>query len=106
LRELAQAGEIDAVLAWKRDRYFGDPGLRAMFELEMDRYGVKLLAMDDTGGDRPEDRFSDGIKDLLAQLEVAKTRERTVSGTMQKVRSGKVIVGRRVNYGFIPSPFE
>jgi site-specific DNA recombinase len=100
LRELAQAGEIDAVLAWKRDRYFGDPGLRAMFELEMDRYGVKLLAMDDTGGDRPEDKFSDGIKDLLAQLEVAKTRERTVSGTMQKVRSGKVIVGRRVNYGF------
>jgi len=100
LRALAQAGEIDAVLAWKRDRYFGDPAFRAMFEYEMEGYGVRLLATDDTGGDRPEDRFSDGIKDLLAQLEVAKTRERTVSGSLQKVRSGKVIIGRRVNYGF------
>jgi site-specific DNA recombinase len=100
LRELAQSGQIDAVLAWKRDRYFGDPGLRAMFEYEMEQYGVRLLAMDDSGGDRPEDKFSDGIKDLLAQLEVAKTRERTVSGSLQKVRSGKVIIGRRLNYGF------
>jgi site-specific DNA recombinase len=100
LRELAKSGEIDCVLAWKRDRYFGDPGLRAMFEREMELYGVRLLAMDDSGGDRPGDRFSDGIKDLLAQLEVAKTRERTMSGSLQKVREGKVIIGRRVNYGF------
>ena len=100
LRNLARSGRIDAVLAWKRDRYFGDPALRAVFEREMETYGVRLLAMDDAGGDRPEDKFSDGIKDLLAQLEVAKTRERTVSGTRQKARQGKVIVGSRVNYGF------
>jgi DNA invertase Pin-like site-specific DNA recombinase len=31
LRELAQSGQIDSVLAWKRDRYFGDPTARGVF---------------------------------------------------------------------------
>lgn len=41
-RELAKAGEIDCVLTWKRDRYFAGLGLRALFEKEMEPYGVKL----------------------------------------------------------------
>lgn len=49
IRELARTGQIDAVLAWKRDRYFGDPGMHSMFQSEMDAYGVRLLALDDSG---------------------------------------------------------
>jgi site-specific DNA recombinase len=106
LRVLAKAEKIDAVLAWKRDRYFGDPAYRAVFEREMELYGVRLLALDDSGGDRPEDRFSDGIKDLLAQLEIAKTRERTMSGTLQKIKQGKIIITSSANYGFKPTPLR
>jgi hypothetical protein len=72
LRNFARSGRIDAVLAWKRDRYFGDPALRAVFEREMETYGVHLLAMDGSGGDRPEDKFSDGIYRRLSLLVTVK----------------------------------
>src|SRR5918994_1137797 len=49
IRELAEAGEIDAVLAWRRDRYFGEPAYRWMFDREMETYGITLRAMDDSG---------------------------------------------------------
>ena len=96
VRELAEAGQIDAVLAWRRDRYFGEPVYRGLFQKEMEACGVKLRAMDDS----PEGEFADGIKDLLAKLELRKTTDRTRAGKRQKAKQGKVLPSRQPPYGF------
>jgi len=100
IRELAEAGEIDAVLAWRRDRYFGEPAYRWMFDREMETYGITLRAMDDSGQNSPEGEFLDGIKDLVAKLEIRKTTERTRSGKLQKAREGKGLPGIPTPFGF------
>lgn len=100
LEELARNGEIKVVLAWKRDRYFGDPFLRMRFDFEMDQLGVKLMALDDAAGEDEDAQIMNNFKDYMGKKEVRKTRERTMAGTRHKVKSGKLIIGRRVNYGF------
>jgi site-specific DNA recombinase len=44
--------------------------------------------------------LTDGIMDQIARLERVKTAERTRRGKMQRAREGKVVPGRRANYGF------
>jgi len=92
---LAEAGEIDAVLAKKRNRFFRDRYIRMGFERQMREYDVRLMALDDAGhrfADAMMDEFSDWFRD-----EVTKN---TVAGRMQKARQGKLVGSRRPTFGF------
>lgn len=93
--ELAEAGEIDAVLATKRDRYFRS----RLYRLEMDRdmkdHGVKLMALNDTGNP-----IGDGVQDDFAEWEREQTAERTRRGKLEKARKGLVVGGHNRAYGF------
>lgn len=93
--ELAAAGEIDAVLTWKRDRMFRSLRDRLNKEYILSEYGVRLLATDDTGN-----RIADTVLDAVAEQESERIRERVQEGMLRKVHEGKVIRGMKAPYGF------
>ncbi len=93
--ELAEAGEIDAVLAKKRNRLFRDRYLRMGYERSLLQYGVRLVALDDAGhrmADAVMDEFSDWFRDEV--------RSNTIAGRMQKAREGKLVGSHTPIFGF------
>jgi site-specific DNA recombinase len=93
--ELARNGEIDVVLATKRDRFFRDRLLRLLADRDLDDYGVKLVALDDTGNTLA-DGFRDGISEHFRQ-EFAEASRR---GKRQKARGGETIGSGTPPYGY------
>ncbi len=93
--ELAEAREIDAVIATKRDRFFRS----RLYRLEMDRdmkdHGVTLVSLTDTGN-----LIGDSVMDSFAEYEHQVIRDRTANGKIQKARAGKVVGGHTRAYGF------
>lgn len=93
--ELAEAGEIDTVVATKRDRLFRSRLYRLEMDRDMKEFGVTLVSLTDTGN-----RIGDGVMDDFAEWEREQTAERTRKGKLQKARAGKVVGGHRVSYGY------
>jgi site-specific DNA recombinase len=87
--ELAEAGEVDVVRAVKRDRLFRSRLYRLLTERDLEEFGVKLEALNDTGH-----RIGDGVQDDFAEWEREEITRRTLSGKLQKAREGKIIAGR------------
>ena len=93
--ELAEAGKIDIVLSWKRDRLFRDLYHRRNFEQDLAEYGVRTVSLNDTGS-----RIGDKILDVLSEEEREQIRERTRAGKLGKARKGLMPGGNQVHYGF------
>ena len=93
--ELAEAGEVDVVAAWKRNRLFRSRLFRLLWEKDLKEAGVSLVALDDTGH-----RIADGMLDDFAEWEREEITRRTLDGKREKARSGRVIGGHPVSYGF------
>jgi len=96
--ELAESGAVDVVLAKKRDRLFRSRLHRLLWDQDLGEFGVKLVALDDTGN-----RFGDAMQDEFAEWERDEIARRTKDGLLQKCRSGLVIKRKRPAYGFRPS---
>ena len=62
--ELAESGEIDALRAIKRDRFFRSLLYRPLTERDLQEFGVKMEALNDTGH-----RIGDGVTDDFAEWE-------------------------------------
>ena len=58
---MAEAGEIDVVLATKRDRFFRSRLYRLLTEKDLAEAGVQMVALNDTGN-----RLADGFQDNFA----------------------------------------
>lgn len=93
--EMAASGSLDLVLATKRDRFFRSRLYRLLTEQDLKEMDVRMVSMNDTGN-----RLADGFQDDFAEYEREMIKERTRAGLAQKVRSGKVIPGRKPPYGF------
>lgn len=98
IRELAESGQMDLVLATKRNRYIRDLYYRRGFERDLKRFGVSLKALDDTGN-----RIADGVMDLLGEEQRMEIARETRRGRMQRARSGEVVAGVPP-YGFNFTP--
>ena len=98
VRELARAGEVDVVLAWKRDRYGASP-VPQLLAAELEDYGVKLRALDDSGEGDDAD-FIHGIKDLIAKRELRDIARRSLMGRRAKANGGAVVGSGKPPYGF------
>jgi site-specific DNA recombinase len=96
--ELAESGAVDAVLAKKRNRLFRSRLHRLLWDQDLGEFGVKLVALDDTGN-----RFGDAMQDEFAEWEWEEIARRTQDGLLEKCRSGLVIKRKRSAYGFRPS---
>jgi DNA invertase Pin-like site-specific DNA recombinase len=97
--ELAESGEIGAVVAVKRDRLFRSRLYRLLLERDLEELGVQLVALNDTGH-----MIGDGVMDSFAEWEREEITKRTLSGKRQKAREGKIIAGRLPVYGFRYTP--
>jgi site-specific DNA recombinase len=93
--ELAESGAVDAVLAKKRNRLFRSRLFRLLWDQDLGEFGVKLVALDDTGN-----RFGDAMQDEFAEWEREEIARRTQDGLLEKCRSGLVIKRKRAAYGF------
>ena len=94
IRELADAHQIQAVIAQDRDRFSRDDIQLAVFEKTLERKGVKLLSVSlDTNN-----YLLKRIKDLLASEEKKDIAIRTARGRLEKTQQGKIANTR--NYGF------
>src|SRR5215212_2401927 len=96
--ELAENGAIDVVVAKKRNRLFRSRLHRLLWDQDLGEFGVKLVALDDTGN-----RFGDAMQDEFAEWEREEIARRTQDGLLEKCRSGLVIKRKRSAYGFRPS---
>ena len=100
IRDLVAAGSVGVVLAQDRDRFAREPAYHYLLKREFEEHGCRLRALNDRGDDSPEGELTDGILDQLAKYERAKTAERTRRGKLRKANQGKIIAGRRPNFGF------
>jgi site-specific DNA recombinase len=100
VRDLVQVGGVSMVLAQDRDRFAREPAYHYLLRREFEEYGRKLRALNDRGDGSPEGELTDGVLGELAMYERAKTAERTRRGKLRKAREGKIVAGRRPNYGF------
>ena len=98
VRELVAAGGVDAVLAWKRDRYGAAPW-PGVLEVEFAANGCSLRSLDDSGEGEDAD-FMDGIKDLIARRELRVMSQRAGMGKRSKAREGKVLGSGPAPLGF------
>src|SRR3569623_2528006 len=100
VRDLVAAGGGSVVLAQDRDRFTREPAYHYLLRREFEEHGTKIRALNDRGDDSPEGELTAGILDQLAKYERAKIAERTRRGMLRKAREGKILAGRRADYGF------
>jgi site-specific DNA recombinase len=93
--EMAERGEIDIVLASKRDRFFRSRLHRLLFDEDMKEHGVSPVALDDTGN-----MIGDSVLDSYAEWERSIITDRTKNGRRAKAWKGEVIATNIPTYGF------
>ncbi|MDP9487490.1 MAG: recombinase family protein [Actinomycetota bacterium] len=98
VRELVAAGDVDAVLAWKRDRYGAAPW-PGVLEVEFAAVGCALRSLDDSG-EGEDAEFMGGIKDLIAKRELRVMSQRAGMGKRSKAREGKIVGSGPALFGF------
>jgi len=95
IMEMAADGQIDIVLASKRDRFFRSRLHRLLFDEDMKEYGVSPVALDDTGN-----MIGDSVLDSYAEWERSTITDRTKNGRRAKAWKGEVIATNIPTYGF------
>lgn len=100
VREMVETGGVDLVIAQDRDRIAREPAFHYLLETEFKRYGTKLAALNDWGGDTPEGQLLRGIQDQVAKYERLLIAERTRRGKLRRAKEGKVVPTGAVPLGF------
>ncbi len=88
------------MLAQDRDRFAREPALHYLLETEFKRYGTKIAAINDWGGDTPEGGLLRGIQDQIAKYERTLIMERTRRGKLRRAKEGKVVPAGAPPLGF------
>src|SRR5919107_1657909 len=95
VKELAENGEIDVVVAAMRDRFFRDRYYRLAYERDLKEHGVRLAALNDTGH-----KIGDGVLDDFAEWEREMIAERLHGGIRDMIVGGEIKAGPKPPYGF------
>ena len=67
---------------------------------EFEKQGIKLEFITQDMGTSPEDRMFFNMRGLVAEYEREKIRERTMRGSREKARQGKVVCAGTVPFGY------
>lgn len=100
VRDLVESGAATVVLAQDADRISREPGDRAHLDVEFERHGARIVALDDWDSDSLEGELLRFIKGWSAKQERLRFRERSRRGTKRKVREGLVVGSGPAKYGF------
>src|ERR687897_318450 len=100
VRDLVEAGGVSVVVAQDADRITREPAHRAFLDGECERFGARLVALDDWGDDTHEGELLRFLKGWMAKGERIKTVERSRRGRVQKARQGEIVGSHRPRFGF------
>jgi site-specific DNA recombinase len=96
IRDLVAASGVDLVLAQDRDRFAREPAFHYLLETEFGKYGTRLAAINDWGGDTPEGQLLRGILDQVALHRIGRKFESESIPTVNGSRFWNVNTIRRV----------
>jgi site-specific DNA recombinase len=99
VREMVNAGGVDAVVVLFRDRIARGVYAQLLAE-EFREHGARLIALNSRGDDSPDGELGDNILDVIVAWERKKIAERMNRGKRRKAKEGKIVAGPRPNYGF------
>ena len=100
LRQVAREGGVDVVLVYDPDRLSRKLYHQMILAEEFEKQGIKLEFITQDMGTSPEDRMFFNMRGLVAEYEREKIRERTVRGSREKARQGKVVCAGAIPFGF------
>ncbi len=101
LRHAAREGKVDSVLVYDPDRLSRKLYHQMILAEEFEKQGIKLEFITQDMGTSPEDRMFFNMRGLIAEYEREKISERTMRGSREKARQGKVVSSGAVSFGFI-----
>jgi site-specific DNA recombinase len=100
LRQAVKEGRVDVVLAYDPDRLSRKLYHQMILAEEFEKQGIKLEFITQDMGTSPEDRMFFNMRGLVAEYEREKIRERTMRGSREKARQGKVVSAGAIPFGF------
>jgi site-specific DNA recombinase len=100
LRQVAREDRVDIVLAYDPDRLSRKLYHQMILAEEFEKQGTKLEFITQDMGTSPEDRMFFNMRGLVAEYEREKIRERTIRGSREKARQGKVVSAGAIPFGF------
>jgi site-specific DNA recombinase len=99
LREAVRAGMVRAVIVHSLDRLSRKVVHQLLLIEEFQKHNVEVLFVDAPADNTPESRMLLTIRGLFSEYEREKIRERTVRGSRQRAKEGKV--NGRPPYGYV-----
>jgi site-specific DNA recombinase len=99
VRDLVEAGGVSLIVAQNADRLTREPGHRALLDEEFERFGTRLVALDDWD-DSHEGQLLRFLKGWVSKGERLKIAERTRRGKRQKAMQGRIVASPTAPYGF------
>jgi site-specific DNA recombinase len=100
LRQAAKEGRVDVVLSYDPDRLSRKLYHRMILAEEFEKQGIKLEFITQDMGTSPEDRMFFNMRGLVAEYEREKIKERTLRGSREKARQGRVVNAGIPPFGF------
>ena len=103
LRDGAERGEFEVLLAYCTDRLARKFVLQALILEELEQFGVKVIFFEGGAADDPQAKLMQQITGAVAEFERAKITERYRRGKLYRARCGE-IVSPDVPYGYVRIP--
>ena len=100
LRDLAAAGQIDAVLVHAPDRLTRKYAYQILLTEELTPCGVSVVFLNAPPGTTPEDHLLQQVQGMIAEYERAQIAERTRRGKRHKAQAGVVNALSAAPYGY------
>jgi site-specific DNA recombinase len=100
LRQAVREGRVDIVLVYDPDRLSRKLFHQMILAEEFEKQGIKLEFITQDMGTSPEDRMFFNMRGLIAEYEREKIRERTIRGSREKARQGKLVSAGAIPFGF------
>lgn len=100
LRDLAAAGQIQAVLVYSPDRLSRKYAYQVLLAEELSRCGVELVFLKAPSGATPEDQLLVQFQGMIAEYERAQIAERSRRGKRHRAQQGSINVLSGAPYGY------
>jgi site-specific DNA recombinase len=100
LRDLAAAGQLEAVLIYSPDRLSRKYAYQVLLTEELSRRGVEVIFLKSPCGNTPEDQLLVQFQGMIAEYERAQIAERTRRGKRHRAQQGSVNVLAGAPFGY------
>lgn len=100
VRDLAAAGQLEAVLIHSPDRLSRKYAYQVLLVEELSRCGVEVVFLKSPSGETPEDQLLVQFQGMIAEYERAQIAERSRRGKRHRAQQGSVSVLSGAPYGY------